>query len=95
MASQFFRLANSPNVMTWDGLRGIRVTEGEFTLDGVPYLEFVYDGNTSIQVGFESDDQMNLYLDSLDKDYTEAHIFDPENLMKKTKPTLSFQTFND
>ena len=77
MAEGFFKLANSPCIMAWDGLRGVRVIEAEMTMDERPYIEFIYDGDNTIQIGFESDAEMHEYLNCMERDGFESYVFDP------------------
>ena len=74
--SDFIRIMNFDPTVSLKGLRGVRPIWGNQTLDDNPYLEFVYDGNTIIQVGpFETDNHMQKCLDKLDADVLGTFLF--------------------
>jgi len=60
----YFKLANSTAIINTEGLRGVQPIMEEETM-GPPYLEFRYDGGTTMQVGFKDDIELLSYLAAL------------------------------
>jgi len=58
----FFKLSVSDVVVATEGLRGVVPMESSETFDQIPFISFVYDGGTTMQIGFNSDEQMRSYL---------------------------------
>ena len=92
--SKFFKLGNSPCIMAWDGLRGVKVIPSEMVIDECPYIEFIYDGDNTIQVGFDSDAEMHEYLSCMERDGFEPYIFDPKDVIVKNEPSLGVEVFD-
>ena len=67
--SDFMRIMHFDPVVSLKGLRGIRPIFAEMTMDNSPYLEFVYDGGTVIQIGtFKDDNDMISCLKFINED---------------------------
>ena len=73
---QFFSIATSDNVMSRIGLRAIKVVNSELAGDNKPFLTFMYDGDTIIQVGFKDDDEMLYYLVAV-REWLDIECIDP------------------
>jgi len=61
----FIKLKNSINIISTDGLRGVQAFREKDTMDEKPYIEFRYDGGTTMQVGFKDDIELLSYLAAL------------------------------
>jgi len=77
---EFFSIVTSDNIVSRVGLRGIKVVNSkvvnsELARDDEPFLTFMYDGGTEIQVGFKNDDQMLYYLVAI-RDWLDVDLID-------------------